>query len=96
MVRFVSNKTNNVVRFKENTENMLLKNKDNNLHSYVRYKIAMKFGKRIFADMFKLMHNMDSLSYEYIQRRYALTKDMLGEIRSEYGKECELYLNKFL
>lgn len=80
----------------DNFERMLKKNVNRNMHSYVRYRIAMLFGKKIYAKLFENMHQRTFMTQELINRRIELCRDMMGEIKHEYGLGAVRYLNQFL
>ena len=80
----------------DNFERMLKKNVNGNMHSYIRYRIAMLFGKKTYAKLFEHMHQRVYMTQELINRRIELCNAMMTEIRTEYGYNAVKYLNQFL
>ena len=84
------------VVFNSNFERMLEKNVNLNNHSYIRYRIALAFGKKIYAKLFLNLHERSYMTQELINRRIELCRDMMGEIKRDYGVESVKYLKRFL
>ena len=96
MVTFKSKLNGKNVSIDFNFENMLEKNVNLNMHSYVYHRIALKFRKSLYAKLFLNMHQRPYLTTEHVKRRSELSRDMLGEIRSEYGDDAIRFLKKFI
>lgn len=93
---FENNKGGRKIVVTDNFERMLNKNVNCNMHSYVRYRIAKLFRKEIFAKLFENMASRNYMTPELIARRIELTRDMMGEIRRDYGTRPVKYLTQFL
>lgn len=92
---FESKKGGRKVVVTDNFERMLKKSVNCNHHSYVRYRVAKLFRKELFAKLFENMASRDYMTQDLINRRIALTKDMMGEIKAEYGIKAVKFFNQY-
>lgn len=97
MTKIFSNKVNDKTYFiTDKEERKMLQMKDRNLHSEIRFNLAKTLGMTEFVNKFKEFTKMPYLTIEDSLRRYNLTKDFIGTIKSIFGKNAADYVVKFL
>lgn len=84
------------IHFSDKIENYLLRCKECNQHSEIRYYIAKMFKLNTFAIKFKAFIGLPYLTIEQVNNRYKETQNFLKTIQTLYGNNAVTYLTQFL